>query len=470
MEERLTAIILAAGKGTRMKSPLPKVLHPVAGTPMISLVIQALKAAGTKEIRVVVGHGEHLIRSVVEPQEVTCHQQIAQQGTADAVRSADIPSLEGAVVILNGDHPLLLSNEIERLFKKFNDQEMDLGVVSVKLKSPGRYGRIVRHHGSLKAIVEASDASHETLKIKEVNTGIYFVKGELLKKYLPLIKNNNSKKEYYLTDLVGICLEHNKKVGILEGHPSCALGVNTQGELARATQLLFKRRVKVLLEEGVVIIDPAATYIEDRVRIGAATVIYPNVYIKSGSVIGSFCVLESNVFISGSTIGDSVQVRAGSYLEQAHIARKATVGPYARLRPGTQLKEEAHIGNFVECKNVVLGARTKAAHLTYLGDAEIGEDCNIGCGTITCNYQVDRKKYKTKIGNKVFVGSDTQFVAPVEVGEGAIIGSGSTITKNVPPNALAVSRAQQFIKENYAQRFQIKESGETELSGDSKKK
>ena len=204
------------------------------------------------------------------------------------------------------------------------------------------------------------------------------------------------------------------------------------------------------MEEGVLMIDPRTTYIEESVQIGAGTVVYPNVFIRGRSKIGSFSVIESNSFISDSEIGDSVQVRGGSYLESSKIHNKASVGPYARLRPETEIGEEAHVGNFVEMKKTKFGKKSKAGHLTYLGDAEIGEEVNVGCGTITCNYAADRKKYKTKIGNRVFVGSDTQFVAPIEVGDDAIIGSGSTITKNVPAKALAVARGKQFIKENYA--------------------
>jgi bifunctional UDP-N-acetylglucosamine pyrophosphorylase/glucosamine-1-phosphate N-acetyltransferase len=449
MTSTLPAIILAAGKGTRMKSPLPKVLHPVAGRPLIERVIKAAREAGSQQIRLVVGHGESLVRQVVEPLNVTCYSQKNPQGTADAVTAADVDSIDGDVVILNGDHPLIQSLDIKNFVREFKEEKCDLAVVTVKLKKPGHYGRIVRQNGELKTIVEAKDASSDTLKIQEVNTGIYVVKSEVLKKYLPQIENNNAQKEYYLTDLIALALEAKLKVRAIRSDSRVAHGVNTQKELAFATKEVFKQKIIQLMDEGVVVIDPRTTYVEAAVQVGAGSVLYPNCFLRGATTIGAFSVIEPNVFISDSKIADSVQIRAGSYLEQVQVQAKCTVGPYARLRPGTHLMEEAHVGNFVELKNVQFGKKSKAGHLTYLGDADIGEEVNIGCGTITCNYAADRKKYRTKIGDRVFVGSDTQFVAPVEIGADAVIGSGSTITKSVPAKALAVARGKQFIKENY---------------------
>lgn len=448
--EKLTVIALAAGKGTRMKSPLPKVLHPVAGRPMIEKVIQASKQAGAAEVRVIVGHGQQLVRQVVEPMGVACYVQDEQLGTAHAVRCAKPETIDGIVVIMNGDHPLIEASDIKDFVRIFRDEKCDLAVVTAVLKNPGEFGRIVRHKGDLAAIVEAKDASAEALKIREINTGIYIVKASILADYLPKISNNNAKKEYYITDLISLCIQDQCRVQAIQSTPKVAVGVNNQLELARATRLLFKRKALRLMEEGVLMIDPRTVYIEESVEIGAGTVIYPNVFIRGRSKIGSFTVIESNAFISDSEIGDSVQIRGGSYLESSKLHNKVSAGPYARLRPETEIFEEAHVGNFVEMKKVKFGKKSKAGHLTYLGDAEIGEEVNVGCGTITCNYAADKKKYKTKIGNRVFVGSDTQFVAPIEVGDDAIIGSGSTITKNVPAKALAVARGKQFVKENYA--------------------
>ncbi|MGZ3775148.1 MAG: bifunctional UDP-N-acetylglucosamine diphosphorylase/glucosamine-1-phosphate N-acetyltransferase GlmU [Bdellovibrio sp.] len=449
LTEKLTVIALAAGKGTRMKSPLPKVLHPVAGRPMIEKVILASKQAGAAEVRVVVGHGQGLVRQIVEPMGVACYAQDEQLGTAHAVRCAKPETIEGDVVIMNGDHPLIEASDVKEFVRVFRDEKCDLAVVTAHVKNPGEFGRIVRSRGDLVAIVEAKDASAETLKIQEINTGIYVVKASILAKYLPQIKNFNSKKEYYITDLISLCIQDKCRVQAIKTTPKVAVGVNTQLELAKATRLLFKRKALRLLEEGVLMIDPRTTYVEETVEIGSGTVIYPNVFIRGRSKIGAFSVVESNCFISDSEVGDSVQVRGGSYLENSKIHNRASVGPYARLRPETEIFEEAHVGNFVEMKKVKFGKKSKAGHLTYLGDAEVGEEVNIGCGTITCNYAADRKKYKTKIGNRVFVGSDSQFVAPIVVGDDAVIGSGSTITKDVPAKALAVARGKQFIKENY---------------------
>lgn len=444
-----TTIVLAAGKGTRMKSSLPKVLHPVAGRPMIQHVLEAAKQCGSQEVRIVLGHGEHLIRPLVEPMGVVCFKQQQQQGTADAVRSAEPDSIEGVVLILNGDHPLIEVEDLRHILADFHNSSAVLGVVTVEMKSPGSYGRVVRHHGKVRAIVEAKDASHDTLKIKEINTGIYVVRAETLKKYLPLIESKNAQNEFYLTDLVTLIVEDGGDVQGLKAKPHVAQGVNDQIELARATRILFKRKILNLMREGVVVLDPKTTYVEADVQVGSGTVLYPQVYLRGKTRVGSMAVIESGVMISSSQIGDGVVVKAGCYLDQAQVGALCSVGPYAHLRPGTELGQECKIGNFVEMKKVRFGDRSKASHLTYLGDAEVGTDSNIGCGTITCNYAVDHKKYKTKIGNHVFVGSDTQLVAPVEVGDHAVIGSGSTITKDVPAYALAVARGKQFIKENY---------------------
>lgn len=445
----LTTIILAAGKGTRMKSPLPKVLHPVAGRPMIMRVIDAVKSVDCDEVRVVVGHEQNLVRQIIESTGISCFAQNEQHGTAHAVRSAQPETIEGDVIILNGDHPLIEKEDLLSFVKRFRDEKCDLAIVTTQLKNPREFGRVVRHKGDLMAIVEVKDASAETLKIKEVNTGIYLVKSKILNEFLPQIKNFNSKKEYYLTDLVSLCIENKKKVVTIPGNERVSKGVNSQEELAIATRSIFKRKIMQLMASGVVVIDPKTAYVEDSVVVGPGSVIYPNVFLRGATQVGQFSVIESNNFISDSVIADSVQIKAGCYIEKAVVAQKASIGPYARLRPETMIMEEAHIGNFVELKKVTFGKRSKAGHLTYLGDAEIGDDVNIGCGTITCNYAVDKKKYKTKIGNRVFVGSDSQFVAPVEVGDDAVIGSGSTITKDVPEKALAVARAKQFVKENY---------------------
>lgn len=424
---------------------------------MLERIITTNKEVGCKEIRVVVGHGQNLVRTVVEPLTVATFVQKEALGTANAVYSADVNTIEGDVLIMNGDHPLIEASDIQNFLREFRDQKCDLAVVTAVVEDPAEMGRIVRHHGELKAIVEAKDASSEALKIKEINTGIYIIKAEYLKDILPKIKNHNAKGEFYITDLISIGLEDGLKIRAITGPAHVAVGVNSQRELAKATKEIFKRKILKLMDSGVVVIDPRTTYVEDSVEVGPGSVLYPNCFLRGKTTIGAFTVIESQVFISDSSIGDSVQIRAGSYLEHVQVHNKCSVGPYARLRPDTVMHEESHVGNFVELKKVQFGKKSKAGHLTYLGDAEIGESVNIGCGTITCNYAVDRSKYKTKIGNNVFVGSDTQFVAPVTIGDQAVIGSGSTITKDVPAKALAVARGKQFIKENY-----VKEDDKTE--------
>ena len=432
-----------------MNSSLPKVLHPVAGLPMILRVLKEIKNAGCAELRVVVGYGENLVRQVVEPTGAICFKQVEQKGTADAVLAAQPATLEGPVLIINGDHPLVTENDVRRAIEDFKNSRSQLTLVTAKVKKPGQYGRVVRSGGQLRAIVEAKDASAETLKINEVNTGIYVVEAALLNKLLSLVSNNNAQKEFYLTDIISLAIDNKISVNTLTLHSRVASGVNSQEELALATRKVYRRKIKKLLEGGVVVIDPTTTYIEDEVEIGASTVLYPQVFIKGPSRIGSFCVIESGSFLNQVTCEDGVQIKANCYLESCVIKTHAHVGPFARLRPETEIGSEAHVGNFVEMKKVKFGAKAKAGHLTYLGDAEIGEATNIGCGTITCNYAVDKKKYKTIIGKNVFVGSDSQFVAPVSIGDDAIIGSGSTITKDVPAKALAVARGRQIVKENY---------------------
>lgn len=445
----LSVIVLAAGKGTRMKSPLPKVLHPVVGLPMVMRVLSVAKSVGAKELRVVVGYGESLVRRVIEPFGATAYPQKEQKGTADAVLSADPASLNGLVIIMNGDNPLVEAKDLKSVIENFNELKADLAVVTSVMKNPGSLGRIVRQKGELKAIVEAGDAGAETLKIREVNSGMYVAKADVLARLLPQVKPNNSKGEYYLTDIISLGLEEGLKVVAIQARPQVAFGVNTQAELAKASKVVFNRNRRRLLENGVVMVDPSTVYAEDDVEVGSGSVVYPNVYLRGSTKIGSYCVLEPGVHIISSTVQDSSHIKAGCYFENAVVGEKVQIGPYARLRPESHVGREAQIGNFVELKKTTFGARSKAAHLTYLGDAVIGEDVNIGCGTITCNYAADRKKYQTTIGNGVFVGSDVQFVAPVKIGDGATIASGSTITEDVPAKSLAIARGRQVNKADW---------------------
>jgi bifunctional UDP-N-acetylglucosamine pyrophosphorylase/glucosamine-1-phosphate N-acetyltransferase len=399
-----------------------------------------------------VGFGENLVRELVEPLGAICFKQEKQLGTADAVRSAKPEEMKGDVVILNGDHPLMEASDIEKFRVEFRESKTSLAVVTCELEDPGAFGRIVRHQGVVRAIVEMKDASHETRKIREVNTGIYLVKAELLATLLPQITSRNAQGEFYLTDIISLAVEQGLPVAGIKADPRVAMGVNNQAELSEATRQAFARKAARLLESGVMMVDPTSVYIEDTVEVGPAAMIYPGVVLRGKTKIGAFSVIEPQCMIKDSVVGENVHVKSGCYLDEARVGSQVKMGPYAHLRPGTVIGEECHVGNFVEMKKVVFGRGSKANHLTYLGDAEVGEDTNIGCGTITCNYAADRKKYVTKIGSNVFVGSDSQFVAPVTVGDGAVIGSGSTITKDVPAGSLAVARSKQIIKENYTPR------------------
>ncbi|MGE4133116.1 MAG: bifunctional UDP-N-acetylglucosamine diphosphorylase/glucosamine-1-phosphate N-acetyltransferase GlmU [Bdellovibrionales bacterium] len=444
-----SALILAAGKGTRMNSPLPKVLHPVAGVPMIARVVKAAKEAGATEVRVVTGVGSELVQSTVEPMGAVCHRQERPLGTADAVRSASVESLRGEVIVLNGDHPLLEASDIATFREQFSQSKASVAVVTCELPDPGPFGRIVRHQNTVRAIVEAKDASHETLKIREINTGIYLLRADVLQNLLPKIKSHNAQGEYYLTDIVALAVEEGLVVEGFLADARVALGVNTQIELAKASAAAYRRKAELLMANGVMMIQPESTFVEDTVTVAGGSVLYPQVFLRGKTQVGAACVIEPGCVVTNSTLGEHVHLKAGCYLDDARVSNQAQLGPYAHLRPGTEIGENCKVGNFVEMKKVKFGPGAKASHLTYLGDAEVGANTNIGCGVITCNYAADHKKYPTKIGQDVFVGSDCQFVAPVTIGDGAVIGSGSTITKDVPGGALAVARGRQIIKENY---------------------
>ncbi|MGZ3723736.1 MAG: bifunctional UDP-N-acetylglucosamine diphosphorylase/glucosamine-1-phosphate N-acetyltransferase GlmU, partial [Bdellovibrionales bacterium] len=359
----------------------------------------------------------------------------------------------------NGDHPLLETSDIEKFHKDFKTSKAGIAVITCELKDPASFGRVVRHNGLVRAIVEAKDASHETKKIKEINTGIYVVNADILIELLPRIRSHNAQNEFYLTDLIALAVEEGVPVEGIRADARVALGVNNQEELSRATRMAFKRKAARLMESGVVMLEPRSAFIEDGVEIAPAAVIYPSVHMRGKTKIGAYSCIESGCVIVDSTIAENVHVKSGCYIEGSKVATNAELGPYAHLRPGTEIGEECKVGNFVEMKKVKFGKGAKASHLTYLGDAEVGENTNIGCGTITCNYGADRKKHFTKIGKDVFVGSDTQFIAPITIGDGSYIGSGSTVTKDVPAGALAVSRAKQVIVENYVPRVHDDSTG-----------
>ncbi len=448
----VTAVVLSAGEGSRMQSGLPKSLHPVAGQPILARILRALKAIQqVTEIRVVINEGHAKLMQPVASafKAKVFFQTPPNKGTATAVQNANINEVKGLVLIVNGDHPMIFPPDLSNIIKKFQEESADLCFGSCIKENPGNYGRVIRQGGKIQAVIEKSSLTPESEKIKEVNTGLYLIKADHLHAFLPQITNQNPQKEYGLTDIVSLLVQKGKKVVACPVSEDSAFGVNTQRELALATKKVFTRKLNQLMNGGVLIVDPLNTYVEDSVFVGRGSVIYPGTHLRGKTSIGSFCAVENNSFIMDSIIRDFVLIRAGSYLESAEVGAKSSIGPYARLRPGTKTGEECRVGNFVEIKNTSLGARSKAGHFSYLGDTEVGADVNIGAGAVTCNLNMDGQKHPTKIGDKAFIGSGTYMVAPVRIGDGAVTGAGSVITKDVPEQALALSRSPQKNLENY---------------------
>jgi len=444
MSAALAAVILAAGQGTRMKSQLPKVLHEVAGEPMLAHVIKGAGRLGAEPIVVVIGHGADQVRAACTAPGVTFALQAEQFGTGHALQCAApaLAGFSGDLLLLCGDVPLLRT------------------VLTAILDNPHGYGRIIRSAGGVEKIVEEKDATPAERAVGEINTGIYLFAAPRVFALLAGLTTDNAQGEYYLTDVVAAAHAAGERVAALAAAAAEeSMGINDRVQLATAGAALRTRINTAHMRAGVTLVDPAATYIDPEVSIGADSILHPGVHLRGRTVIGSACVLEPGVIVTDCTLADRVHVKAGSVLTEASVGADTDIGPMAHLRPGTVLAGHNKIGNFVETKKARIGSGSKASHLTYLGDAQIGAEVNIGCGTITCNYD-GVNKHVTVIEDEVFVGSDVQLVAPVRVGRGSLIGAGSTITKDVPADALAISRSEQKIIEGWAARKRAKKRKE----------
>lgn len=457
-QKNLCVLILAAGKGTRMKSSLPKPLHRVCGLPMIAHSLRAAQSLNPGAICVVVGHEAPRVMEEIKQNlhdwGITAPIVFAEQkelnGSAGAVRAA-LPLLNKfkSIMVLNGDAPMILADTLQQMYAVFDNEQAGALVLGVNVPDPKGYGRILRAaDGSFARIVEESETDEHTRRIDEVNGGMYVFNAKDLVSALALLKPQGPKKEYYLTDTLSVIKDFQAPVLVFNlPDYTQALGVNSQVDLAKAEDIMRARIAKRLMDSGVRLVRPNEVYIDEGVEIGQDTIICPGCYLKGKTVIGKNCRLDGTVFITDSVIGDNVFIKLGTYIEKSVIENDCEVGPYAHLRPNSTLKTKAKVGNFCEIKNSVIGEGSKVNHLTYIGDTDMGQGVNIGAGTITCNYD-GQKKHRTVIGDHCFVGSNVNFVAPVEIKPYSKIGAGSTITKEVPEGSLAVARARQVVLEN----------------------
>lgn len=438
----LNVVILAAGKGTRMRSDLPKVLHPVAHKSMVQHVIDTAHSIGSDAIQLVYGYGADKLKSALGEQQLNWILQAEQLGTGHAVAQA-IPNIDDndTVLILYGDVPLIQPSTLEALLAA--RPENGVAILTVNLANPMGYGRIVREQGKVVGIVEHKDANVEQLLINEINTGIMAVPGKLLKTWLSRLSNNNAQGEYYLTDI--IAMAHADGVAIDTAQPQSAIeveGANNRVQLAQLERAYQARKAEQLMLAGANLRDPSRIDIRGEVAVGMDVMIDINVIFEGKVVLGNNVTIGAGAILIDCEIADNAEIKPYSIIEGAKLGVGASAGPFARLRPGAELKQDAHIGNFVEVKKALIGVGSKAGHLAYLGDAIIGDGVNIGAGTITCNYD-GANKHLTVIEDNVFVGSDTQLVAPVTIGKGATLGAGSTITSDVAENELVITRVRQ---------------------------
>jgi bifunctional UDP-N-acetylglucosamine pyrophosphorylase/glucosamine-1-phosphate N-acetyltransferase len=474
----LAVIIMAAGLGKRMKSKLAKVLHPVAGKPMVMYVVDIACRLAEQGIALVVGHQGSDVRKVVEGggRGVAIAQQSEQLGTGHAVLQArsvfadQSPHSPSRYLILNGDTPLLTEGTVRNLLAVHDEQKAAVTLLTAVLDDASGYGRVIRRRrdewpagasdNAVQKIVEDKDATLAERAVREINVGTYVVEGDFLFPALEKLTPANAQGEYYLTDIVQMAVDQGRTVAAMRV-PAIeeGLGINSRVQLAEAERVIRQRIRERWLESGVTMVDPPSAWIDADVTIGRDTTLYPNVTLEGRTSIGEETIVHAGTRISDCVIGNGVEILDHCLFRESHVEDGAHLGPFAHLRPGTIVRRNAKVGNFVEIKKAELGEGAKANHLTYLGDATIGKGVNIGAGTITCNYD-GYKKFQTVIGDNVFVGSDVQFVAPVTVGKGAVIAAGTTVTDDVPADALVISRVQQVTREGWAARRRALQQGQ----------
>ncbi len=460
----LSAIILAAGQGTRMKSSLPKVLHPVSGRPMVWYPASLARDLTNSTMVLVVGHGSGQVREYLEQQKTEWDpflivEQTQQLGTGHAVQQAwatikkSLPHLPSHCVILNGDTPLLTLDTVRSLVAYHADQASTLTMLTTHLEDPSGYGRVIRDsQGNVVRVVEDRDASPDEKRVKEINVGTYIVEGTFLGQALGELKPQNAQGEFYLTDIIEMAVLQKRPVFGWNTLDSIeTTGVNTRVHLATVEREMRRRICERHLLAGVTILDPERVLIEEEVHIDQDTTIYPGVILEGRTRIGQGCTIRENSRLTNSVLGQGVLIQDSCVLQDSEVGDEGIVGPFAHIRPGCRIHRKAKVGNFVELKQSEVGEGSKINHLSYIGDAVLGKNVNIGAGTITCNYDGYRKE-RTIIGDNVFIGSDVQLVAPVTIGDGALVAAGTTVTQNIPPDALGISRVAQLNKEGTAAR------------------
>ncbi len=448
-----TAIILAAGAGTRMKSSKPKVLHEVSGKSMVNHVIEQVRKAGAKNIIVVVGHGAELVKGALENEDVSFAVQEQQLGTGHAVMQAsDLIDDEGNVLVLCADTPLITAKSLTALADYHAENNNAVTVLTANVDNPFGYGRIVRDDdGRFEKIVEEKDACDEEKKICEINSGMYCYKAEFLKEYLNKLTNDNSQKEYYITDLIemavrdklgagGFAIEDNREI----------MGVNNRVQLSEAQKIMNRRIAERHMMNGVTVMNPDDVYIEDDVVIRNDTEVWSGAVIKGKTVIGSGCVIGKDTIIEDSIIGDRVDILK-SVIKESKVGSDTTVGPFAYLRPKTQVGNECRVGDFVEMKNAIFGDGSKASHLSYIGDADVGENVNVGCGVVFSNYD-GVNKFRSTVGDRAFIGSNVNLIAPVTLEDDAYVAAGTTVTVTVPEGSLCVGRSHEILEEGWVEK------------------